>query len=137
MRSSGPIERGGVYLGTGEGTQDFHVLLSTVARSYQQENRSLDPLEMARIGLQQYHAGREYQQELHTPPAHLADYFGLEGPNQGCLTACAAGAQAVGEAVELIRRGDAELMLAGGAHSMVHPLGVTGFNLLTAAFREE
>ena len=41
-------------------------------------------------------------------------------------------AQAVGEALEMVRRGDADLMLTGGAHSMIHPLGVTGFNLLTA-----
>src|SRR5262249_30717034 len=33
---------------------------------------------------------------------------------------------------EIIRHGDAEVMLSGGAHSMIHPLGVTGFNLLTA-----
>jgi 3-oxoacyl-[acyl-carrier-protein] synthase II len=49
-----------------------------------------------------------------------------------CLTACAASSQAVGEAVELIRRGDADIMLSGGTHSMIHPFGVTGFNLLTA-----
>src|SRR5262249_13480084 len=45
---------------------------------------------------------------------------------------CAASAQAIGEAAELIRRGDADVMLAGGTHSMIHPLGVTGFILLTA-----
>src|SRR5262249_32727972 len=45
---------------------------------------------------------------------------------------CAASSQAIGEATELIRHGDADLMLAGGAHSMIHPFGVTGFNLLTA-----
>jgi 3-oxoacyl-[acyl-carrier-protein] synthase II len=48
------------------------------------------------------------------------------------LTACAASSQAIGEATELIRHGDADMMLAGGAHSMIHPFGVTGFNLLTA-----
>ena len=49
-----------------------------------------------------------------------------------CLTACAASAQAIGEATEMIRRGDADAMLAGGVHSMIHPLGLTGFVLLTA-----
>src|SRR5207253_8354571 len=48
------------------------------------------------------------------------------------LTACAASSQAIGEAAEMIRHGDADMMLAGGAHSMIHPFGVTGFNLLTA-----
>ena len=48
------------------------------------------------------------------------------------LTACAASSQAIGEAAEIIRRGEADAMLSGGAHSMIHPFGVTGFNLLTA-----
>jgi 3-oxoacyl-[acyl-carrier-protein] synthase II len=48
------------------------------------------------------------------------------------LTACAASSQAVGEASEIIRRGDADVMISGGTHSMIHPFGVTGFNLLTA-----
>jgi 3-oxoacyl-[acyl-carrier-protein] synthase II len=58
--------------------------------------------------------------------------FNAQGPNLNCLTACAASSQAVGEATEIIRRGDADTMLAGGTHSMIHPFGVTGFNLLTA-----
>src|SRR5207244_9218205 len=49
-----------------------------------------------------------------------------------CLTACAASSQAIGEATEMIRHGDADVMLSGGAHSMIHPFGLTGFNLLTA-----
>jgi 3-oxoacyl-[acyl-carrier-protein] synthase II len=63
---------------------------------------------------------------------HLAALFNAQGPNLNCLTACAASSQALGEATELIRRGDADIMLSGGAHSMIHPFGVTGFNLLTA-----
>jgi 3-oxoacyl-[acyl-carrier-protein] synthase II len=66
------------------------------------------------------------------PAGHLASMFNAQGPNANCLTACAASSQAIGEAVEMIRRGDADVMLSGGAHSMIHPFGVTGFNLLTA-----
>src|SRR5207249_11436912 len=66
------------------------------------------------------------------PYTTLFRSFGLEGPNYNCLTACAAGSQAVGEALEIIRAGEADVMLSGGSHSMVYPLGVTGFNLLTA-----
>ena len=66
------------------------------------------------------------------PAAHLASLFNAQGPNFNCLTACAASSQAIGEATEIIRRGDADVMLSGGAHSMIHPFGVTGFNLLTA-----
>jgi 3-oxoacyl-[acyl-carrier-protein] synthase II len=125
-------ERFGVYLGTGEGNQDVDALLALVSGSYCVAERHLDPVAMSRLGLIHYHPQREYEQELHTPSAHLAEHFGLDGPNYACLTACAAGTQAVGEATELIRHGDADVMLAGGAHSMIHPFGLTGFNLLTA-----
>jgi 3-oxoacyl-[acyl-carrier-protein] synthase II len=124
--------RCGVYLGCGEGIQDFHHLISLIAQNYAAERRQVNTVGFARGGLRDFHAGREFEQELHTAPGHLADYFGLEGPNFNCLTACAASSQALGEATELIRHGDADIMLAGGAHSMIHPLGVTGFNLLTA-----
>jgi 3-oxoacyl-[acyl-carrier-protein] synthase II len=124
--------RCGVYLGAGEGIQDFHNLLSLIAQAYRAEERRVDEAVFERGGLQSFHPQQEAEQELHTTAAHLAAYFDLEGPNFNCLTACAASAQALGEATELIRHGDADLMLAGGAHSMIHPLGVTGFNRLTA-----
>jgi 3-oxoacyl-[acyl-carrier-protein] synthase II len=75
---------------------------------------------------------REKEQEMHTPAGHLAGAFALDGPNFACQTACAASSQAIGEALDLIRCGDADVMVAGGAHSMIHPLGVSGFNRLTA-----
>jgi 3-oxoacyl-[acyl-carrier-protein] synthase II len=124
--------RFGVYLGSGEGIQDFHNLMSLVAQSYRPETRVLDVAAFCRDGMRSFHAEQEAEQELHTTSGHLAAHFGLEGPNFSCLTACAASSQAVGEAVALIRRGDADLMLGGGSHSMIHPLGVTGFNRLTA-----
>jgi 3-oxoacyl-[acyl-carrier-protein] synthase II len=66
------------------------------------------------------------------PAGYLAGLFNAQGPNANCLTACAASSQAIGEATEIIRRGEADVMLSGGAHSMIHPFGLTGFNLLTA-----
>ncbi len=66
------------------------------------------------------------------PAAHIAMLTGARGPTRSCLTACAASTQAVGEAMMMIRRGDADVVIAGGAHSMIHPLGITGFNRLTA-----
>jgi 3-oxoacyl-[acyl-carrier-protein] synthase II len=124
--------RFGVYLGSGEGIQDFHNLLSWIYQAYRRETRQLDTASFERGTLRDFHPEREAEQELHTTPAHLAAHFDLRGPNYNCLTACAASSQAVGEATELIRHGDADLMLVGGAHSMIHPFGVTGFNLLTA-----
>jgi 3-oxoacyl-[acyl-carrier-protein] synthase II len=124
--------RFGVYLGSGEGVQDFHNLVSLIALNYNAQQNEMDAAGFARGGLEHFHPGHEYEQELHTTPAHLAEYFDLEGPNYNCLTACAASSQAVGEATELIRGNEADLILSGGAHSMIHPFGVTGFNLLTA-----
>jgi 3-oxoacyl-[acyl-carrier-protein] synthase II len=124
--------RFGVYLGSGEGIQDFHHLVSLVAQSYQPERRAVDAAVFTREGLRSFHPRREFEQEPHTAPAHLAAYYDLQGPNYNCLTACAASSQALGEATAMIRHGDADLMLSGGSHSMIHPLGVTGFNLLTA-----
>ena len=58
---------------------------------------------------------------------------GPMGPNANCLTACAPPARRrLARRPRLIRRGDADVMLSGGTHSMIHPFGVTGFNLLTA-----
>jgi 3-oxoacyl-[acyl-carrier-protein] synthase II len=124
--------RCGVYLGSGEGIQDFHNMVFLIAQSYRPEQNVVDTVTFTKGGYERFHPGREFEQELHTTPGHLADYFDLEGPNYNCLTACAASSQALGEAAELIRLGEADCMLSGGAHSMIHPFGVTGFNLLTA-----
>jgi 3-oxoacyl-[acyl-carrier-protein] synthase II len=124
--------RFGTYFGSGEGIQDFHNLLSLIGQNYRRDSRSVDIPSFVRGGLGRFHPGRESEQELHTTSAHVAAEFALDGPNYNCLTACAASSQAIGEATELIRHGDADLMLSGGSHSMIHPLGVTGFNLLTA-----
>jgi 3-oxoacyl-[acyl-carrier-protein] synthase II len=75
---------------------------------------------------------REIEQEPNMPVSHLAREFGIRGPAYNCLTACAASTQAIGEACSILRRGDADVMLSGGTHTMIHMLGVTGFNRLTA-----
>jgi 3-oxoacyl-[acyl-carrier-protein] synthase II len=92
----------------------------------------VDTAAFTKLGLRSLHPIKEAEQEPGTPAGHLASLFGARGPNANCLTACAASSQAIGEAVEILRRGDADVMLSGGTHSMIHPFGVTGFNLLTA-----
>jgi 3-oxoacyl-[acyl-carrier-protein] synthase II len=124
--------RVGIYLGCGEGVQDFPNLISLVERAYQRDKHTVDVPAFSRAALDTFNPKLESEQELHITAAHLAEVFDLEGPNYNCLTACAAGSQALGEAAALIRYGDADVMLAGGSHSMIHPLGVTGFNRLTA-----
>ncbi|MDB5057946.1 MAG: 3-oxoacyl-[acyl-carrier-protein] synthase, partial [Chloroflexi bacterium] len=62
----------------------------------------------------------------------VAISLGLQGPNMAVVSACATGTQAIGEAAELIRRGDAEVVLAGGAEAPIHPLIVAGFGVMNA-----
>ena len=122
--------RFGVYLGSGEGQQDFGRFTRMMVAAL--DGGQLDFAKFTKAGLEILDPLAELEQEPNMPAGHLAGLFNAQGPNLNCLTACAASSQAVGEAVELIRRGDADLMLSGGTHSMIHPFGVTGFNLLTA-----
>ena len=62
----------------------------------------------------------------------LARRFGIHGYASSVHTACASGGQAVGTAMKLIRRGDADCVLTGGFDSMVNPVGLAGFCLLSA-----
>lgn len=62
----------------------------------------------------------------------LIQQFGIEGYASSVHTACASGGQALGLAMQVIRRGDADYMLAGGFDSMLNPLGVSSFCLLGA-----
>jgi 3-oxoacyl-[acyl-carrier-protein] synthase II len=123
--------RFGVYLGSGEGQQDFPRFVKLLHDSSKKTGK-VETEHFTREGVKRLHAIHEAEQEPGTPAGHLAALFGARGPNASCLTACAASSQAIGEAVEIIRRGDADVILSGGTHSMIHPFGVTGFNLLTA-----
>jgi 3-oxoacyl-[acyl-carrier-protein] synthase II len=127
-----PTDRIGVYLGAGEGPLDFNNVISLTAEGWLADQKDMDWLKWAQAGLERMDARKELEQEPNMPGAHLAQLFKLRGPCMSCLTACAASTQAIGEALELIRYGDADIMIAGGTHSMIHPLGVTGFNRLTA-----
>src|SRR5712691_12805745 len=60
----------------------------------------------------------------------LAISLGIRGPNYAPVSACATGSHAVGEAAELIKRGDADAVLAGGAESAMHPLILAGFTAM-------
>jgi 3-oxoacyl-[acyl-carrier-protein] synthase II len=121
----------GVYFGAGEGNQDFYNFTSMVAAGCKSPTE-FDMDAFVAKGLDILDPVLELQQEPSMPAAHVANLFDIQGPNLNCLTACAASSQAVGEATELIRRGDVDAMIAGGAHSMIHPFGLTGFSLLTA-----
>jgi 3-oxoacyl-[acyl-carrier-protein] synthase II len=58
--------------------------------------------------------------------------FGAKGPNSATCTACSASAHAIGDAFEIIRRGDADVMIAGGSEAAITPMGIGGFGALRA-----
>jgi 3-oxoacyl-[acyl-carrier-protein] synthase II len=120
----------GVYLGSGEGHQDFYAFSDMIVAAM--DGDKFDVTKFTKAGLERLDPVLEMEQEPNMPAGHIAALFNAQGPNANCLTACAASSQAVGEAVEMIRRGDVDVMISGGTHSMIHPFGVTGFNLLTA-----
>ncbi len=64
--------------------------------------------------------------------AQLSMALGLRGPLSCPVTACASGNHALGDALEVIRRGQADVMLAGGAEAAVTPVGISAFNAMKA-----
>jgi 3-oxoacyl-[acyl-carrier-protein] synthase II len=60
----------------------------------------------------------------------LAISLGVKGPNYAVVSACATGSHAIGEAAELVKRGDADAVLAGGAEACMHPLILAGFTAM-------
>lgn len=124
--------RAGMYLGAGEGVLDFDNYAASNIAGWDGDQRRVDGVRWVAEALERMDSWREIEQEPNMPLAHLGREFGLRGPAFNCLTACAASTQAIGEATDILRRGDADLMLSGGTHTMIHPLGVTGFNRLTA-----
>ena len=111
---------------------DNDVFFAAIAEGWDAEKNEMDWGKWAQVAFGRMHPLRELEQEPNMPASHIAREFGIRGPVYNCLTACAASTQAIGEANTAIERGDADVMISGGAHTMIHVLGVTGFNRLTA-----
>jgi 3-oxoacyl-[acyl-carrier-protein] synthase II len=122
----------GIYLGSGEGSLDFDPYVQSNLAGWDSAKKSIDAGKWAAAATTLMSPVKEIEQEPNMPLAHLAMEFNAQGPAYNCLTACAASTQAIGEATMILRRGDADVMISGGAHTMIHPFGVTGFNRLTA-----
>ena len=65
-------------------------------------------------------------------PGHIAMKYGAKGPNITTTTACAASSHAIGEALEAIRRGTCDVVIAGGSESTITPMGLGGFCAMRA-----
>ncbi|HML75234.1 MAG TPA: beta-ketoacyl-[acyl-carrier-protein] synthase family protein [Anaerohalosphaeraceae bacterium] len=124
--------RMGVYLGAGEGSVNNDAFFQSLIDSWIEEKQQPDWNLWVKSATSKMTPIQELEQEPSMPAAHVALLTGARGVSRSCLTACAASTQAVGEAAMLVRYGKADVMIAGGCHSMIHPLGVTGFNRLTA-----
>lgn len=71
---------------------------------------------------------------------HISILTGAKGPNSTVVTACATGANAIGDSLEILRRGQADVMIAGGTEAAITPTGVAGFGnmkAMTAKFNDD
>ncbi len=65
-------------------------------------------------------------------PGMVAIYLGVRGPNLAIVSACASGTNALGEAAETIRRGNADVILTGGSESVIVPIAIAGMAVMSA-----
>jgi 3-oxoacyl-[acyl-carrier-protein] synthase II len=110
-------ERVGVYIGTGIG--GISTLLAEVEVFREKGPRRVSPFLVPMM-------------LPDTAGAQVSILFGMRGPNLGINAACATGSNTIGEAAEVIRRGAADVMLAGGAEAGIVPLAVAGFSVMGA-----
>ena len=122
---------GSLYFGAGEGDNDI-AMLSRLLMPYASAQPGCDTAGLLSNGRAQDFALRDQLMEPTAPASLIASRHGIGGEVTTCLTACAASAQAIGEALRRIQEGEAVLALTGGAHAMTAPLDVLGFSMLSA-----
>jgi 3-oxoacyl-[acyl-carrier-protein] synthase II len=69
---------------------------------------------------------------INLAPGHISMKYGAKGPNLSSVSACATGTHSIGDAYHMIKRGDADAMIAGGTESTVTPLAIGGFAVMKA-----
>ncbi|KAJ0417025.1 thiolase-like protein [Aspergillus carlsbadensis] len=106
------LESTGVCLGSGIG--NFDEIYDTVVAYEKDGYRKVSPLFVPKL-------------LINLGAGHLAMRYGFMGPNHSATTACTTGAHSLGDAARFIAFGDADVMLAGGAESCIHPLAIGGF----------
>jgi 3-oxoacyl-[acyl-carrier-protein] synthase II len=140
---------------------DRNVLLALGAAKEAVEDAGLNGFDPARVGIvfgsaiggfigimEQSEVMRERGPERVSPnflpnvlvdsaSGQLAISLGIRGPNYAVVSACATGSHAIGEAAELVRRGDADAVLAGGTEACMHPLILAGFCAMRGLVAED
>jgi len=125
----GDPHRIGVYTGCGEIYPDFDQFCQATAAATSE--RSFDMSRFLERSQQSCPVEEEMILEPGSATGLIAGLLDVRGPNANFTSACVSSSKALGEAADAIRRGDADVMLAGGAHSMIHPFGLTGFHRLS------
>lgn len=124
-------ERLGLYFAAGDWGINLTGFVAAMSSAWGNNGYLVDPGKYVERSPDHLVGQAEHEIQPFMTVRHLAAELGIEGPVSNCLTACAASSQALGEAFEWIRRGEADVVFSGGAHSMIYPFGIAGFSLLT------
>jgi len=125
-----PSDRVGVFFGSGKGV--LHIERLAPGMKAALVTRDFDYAAFLSRAFETLSAEPRKQERYHQPGTQVARAVGATGPNWVCITACAAGNHAVGEAFCAVRRGDADVILAGGTHSQIDPMSLGGYSTLGA-----